>query len=664
MNRREFLLSGAAAALRIPAFAQASTSRLARKDCFFGIHFDLHPNASDPALGRDVSEEMVERFLTAVAPDYVQYDCKGHVGYLGYPSRVGTPAPHIVQDSLAIWRRVTARRGVGLFIHFSGVWDSRAIAEHPEWAVVNADGKRDPNATSTFGPYADELMIPELLEAAQKYELDGVWVDGECWATRPDYGEAAARAFREATGISQLPKGAADPGWREFLDFHRARFRSYVRHYCDAVHARLPKFQIASNWLYTTYVPERPELPVDFLSGDYLGNASISTARLDGRYLAAVGKPWDLMAWGFQRATERTSSSHKPAPQLQQEASVVLAQGGGFQVYYNPTRTGYVDERNIATMAKVAKFCRARQAFSHKAGSVPQIGLLFSTTSLYTTVDKLFGGWGAAVDPARGLLDALVDNQYPVDVIPEWRFEEMAPRYPLVAVPDWPNLGAKMQQAIAAHARGGGKLLVVGAQNAALFPDLLGVRLAGAPARQPAFLPADEIFGQALGLWQPVELAGAQAIEQRFPTWDSTREGAVAATLHGGVAAIYGPLGSVYAISHTAALRQFVRRVVDRVFTPAAAVEGPPTVEVVLRRNAGKTLLHLVNCTAMQVSGEYMSPDFIPPVGPLRIRMRLPARPKAVTLEPEGRALSGAWRDGAWTGTLDRLGIHAIVAFA
>jgi len=43
-------------------------------------------------------------------------------------------------------------------------------------------------------------------------------------------------------------------------------------------------------------VPEEPELPVDFLSGDYLGNASISTARLEARYLSQTGRPWDLMA--------------------------------------------------------------------------------------------------------------------------------------------------------------------------------------------------------------------------------------------------------------------------------------------------------------------------------------------------------------------------------
>ena len=41
----------------------AGKPRLHRKDCFFGLHFDLHPNKGDKVLGRDVTEEMIERLL-------------------------------------------------------------------------------------------------------------------------------------------------------------------------------------------------------------------------------------------------------------------------------------------------------------------------------------------------------------------------------------------------------------------------------------------------------------------------------------------------------------------------------------------------------------------------------------------------------------------------
>jgi hypothetical protein len=669
MKRRAFILAASAGLFRPqPGATDTGTPRLARKDSFLGMHFDLHPGPQDMALGRDVTDEMVERFLNEVRPDFVQYDCKGHVGYLAYPSKVGTSAPHIVNDSLDIWRRVTARHGVALYIHFSGVWDSRAIAEHRIWASVHADGTPDPNVTSTFGPYVDQLMIPELEEAAKKYDLDGAWVDGECWAVGLDYSEAAARAFQGATGIRDLPKGEKDPGWQEFLDFNRAQFRKYVRHYVEALHQFRPKFQVASNWLYTTFVPERPELPVDFLSGDYLGSAAIATARMEGRYLSSVGRPWDLMAWGFQAETPKTGPSHKPSVQLQQEASVILAQGGGFQIYYQPTRTGKLDERHIQVMAKVARFCRARQGLSHRTESVPQIGLLFSTTSLYTTVPRMFGPWGAAIDPARGLLDALLENHYSVDVIPEWKLEEVIASYPLVVVPDWPNIGVKVKQMVANHVAQGGKVLVAGSENAALFANELGVRLVGTPMEQSAFLVGDETFGEAHGLWPMVEPAGAEVLARRYPTYETSRDGVCAATLsrHGSgeIAAIYGPIGTIFALTHAAPTRQFVRRLVERLFVPAVKVQAPPTVEVVLRKKGSELLIHLVNCTAMQVAADYVAADFIPPVGPIEISVSVPRAPRQVTLQPEQLPLAGSYENGRWSGTVPRMEIHEIVRIA
>ena len=60
-----------------------------RKDCFWGLHIDLHPLAEDTVLGADVTEEMVARLLDAAKPDHVAYDCKGHPGGGGGPSRIG-----------------------------------------------------------------------------------------------------------------------------------------------------------------------------------------------------------------------------------------------------------------------------------------------------------------------------------------------------------------------------------------------------------------------------------------------------------------------------------------------------------------------------------------------------------------------------------------------
>jgi len=663
-TRRKFLATSAGFTALAFAAPPDDPPRLRRADSFLGFHFDLHPQGSDTALGRDLTEDHIEALLARTRPDYIQYDCKGHVGWLGYPSAVSPSSPGIVKDSLAMWRKVTARRGVALYVHFSGVWDSLAVETHPEWARVDAARKPDKSHTSTFGPYVDQRMIPQLEEVSAKYNLDGVWIDGECWATNPDYSAAVGKAFGEP-----LPNGPKDARWQEFLDLNRDQFRKYVRHYLEVLHKSRPKFQIASNWLYSTYVPEKPELAVDFVSGDYLGNSSIATARVESRYLAATGTAWDLMAWGFHSSrNDNTGTIHKAPDQLMQEASVVLMQGGGFQVYYQPSRAGRFDDLMVETMGKVADFCRARREFSHKSEPVPQAAVVFSGHSLYRTSNKLFGGWSKQLTgPVNGMVSAMADAHYLVDVVPDWKLETLG-RYALVVLPDWLEIGTATAQRLAEYAKSGGRLVVVGSQNTLLFRDVLGLKVAGTSRDEMAWVAGVEMPGTIRGQWLAVEPGDAEVIGMRHPTSDLSREGRAAATLHrygsGMVAVIPGPVGVNYEYSHSSAIREFVKRVLNRLHESALSTDAPASVEFALRRKGGNTILHMANMTNMQVSAEYMTTDFIPKVGPFELKLRLASKPSKVTLEPGGRVLQGVWKDGAWSGRVESLHIHNALVFA
>jgi hypothetical protein len=663
LTRRKFntLVTAAAAA----PLGAAEPVRKLRKDCYFGLHFDLHPGPEDMALGRDVNDALVQHILDRAHPDFVQYDSKGHPGWLGWPSKVGPSAPHIVNDSLAIWRRVTAKNGVSLFIHFSGIWDGQSVERHLEWARLDAERKPDGRTMSTSSRYADEILIPQLREAVTNYDLDGAWVDGECWAVQPDYSAPALAAWRKASGRENAPKDKLDPAWSEFLEFNREQFRKYVRHYATQLHESNPKFQIASNWLYSTFVPEKPELPVDYLSGDFLGNASISAARLEARYFHQTGRTWDMMAWGFHDAgANGVGEIHKPAVQVEQEASVVLAQGGGFQVYYVPTRQGFFEESHIETMAKISEFCRARQKWSHRTATVPQIGVVFSKETLYQTSGRLFGSWGKHVDPARGWVDALVACQYSVDVIPDWKLEpEVLRGYRMLVLPDWSAVGSEAKQRLLAWAGEGGRLVISGAENTALFADELGLKLTGKAAKQQCFLAGSEVLANVAGVWQDLEPVG-KVLEKRYEEVDSTRESKVAAVAvargKGEVAVIGGPIGRIYAATHAPAVRDFVRRMVGPRFEPLVRVSGPPTVEVVLRRRERTLLVHLLNSTGMQVAGDFSAVDYIPPVGPLELTFRGEGKP-SLRVQPGGRELELDHTEKGWRATLERIELHAII---
>ncbi|MCX7598456.1 MAG: hypothetical protein N2512_06255 [Armatimonadetes bacterium] len=644
---------------------KAKGTILPRSDAFFGLHFDLHPQETDTSLGADITEGNIAKLLKRVRPDYVQYDCKGHAGWTGYPTKVGWASPGIVQDSLAIWREVTREYGVGLFIHYSGVWDTVACRNRPEWARVDAEGNPDPNNTSVFGAYADELMIPQLKEVAEAYDLDGVWVDGDCWAVQLDYSAAALEAWRAETGYEDAPKDRSDPRWLEWKNFHRRAFERYVAKWVTALHEFRPGFQCASNWFYTTMAPKRPEAPVDFISGDYSPMASVDRARCDARYMAQVGLPWDLMAWGFNWGQE-LGSSLKPAVALQQEAAVVLMQGGGFQIYYNPTRSGYIVDQIIETAGQVADFCRARQKWCQGSVSVPQVALLLSAESQFDRSDAVFT-YSGCLDELEGALHALLELHYSVDILAEWNLEPRLAEYPLVVIADAHKLPAGFREALLGYVQGGGKLLLLGQRCARLFEDVLGVEFEGEPEQVTAELEASGGLVNCNGVWQKIRPVEAKVIAHRWQTRDTRKESEPAATVtrlgRGRIAAVYGPVALAHFRTHHPGLRHFIGDIVASLFPePRVEVDGPACVDVALRRAAdGRLCVHLLNLAEAQRADRFLAPDFIPTVGPIKVRLSLPYRPQKIRWQPDGGKVRWTWKRGVVEAEVPSLHIHGVL---
>lgn len=490
--------------------AEEAPPRMSRADAFLGIHFDLHAGPDCDQIGARTTPEMIELVIDKVQPDYIQIDCKGHPGYSSYPTKVGNPAPGFVGDPLRVWRQVTREHGVALFMHYSGVWDGHAVSTHPEWAAVNADSSRNERATSVFGPYVDELMIPQLRELAGDYGVDGAWVDGDCWAVVPDYGEQVVQEFCRQTGAEAAPRSPSDPYWHEWMDFNREGFRRYLRHYVNALAESHPDFELISNWAFSDHMPEPVSADVISLSGDFSPDDSVNSARFAGRCLEDQGLPWDLMSWSFSRKTRR----QKPAAQLKQEAAVVLALGAGYQAYFKQDRDGAIrDPEEMDVMAEVARFCRARQEFCHRSVAVPQIALLYSTAGHYRGSPRLFHWAGShGVSVLRQALGEILQNQYGVQILSEHHLRGKMGQWPAIIVPGWDYLEPDFRDELAQYARDGGRLVLIGDGPAELFE----AELAGPGGTVRAVDGVDDDFADLLAWALPepiVEVTGARDVD-------------------------------------------------------------------------------------------------------------------------------------------------------
>ncbi|GCE29500.1 hypothetical protein KDA_49840 [Dictyobacter alpinus] len=646
---------------------------LRRADSFLGIHFDFHAAEDSIAVGERVTRAMVENIIEVVQPDYIQCDCKGHYGYSSYPTRVGYPAPGIIGDPLRIWREVTAERGVALYMHYSGVWDTTAVQHHPQWARIDEHGNSDPDMTSTFGPYVDQLLIPQLKELCDTYKVDGVWIDGDCWATRRDHADVVIATFQQETGIEDVPRVPTDPHYFEFSQFCREGFRRYLRHYIDELHAHHPDFQIASNWAFSSKMPEPVSADVDFLSGDYALQDSVNSARLEGRCLRHQGKPWDLMAWSFGGRHSHLIGepvedfSTKSIVQLQREAAIVLSLGGGFQAYFQQDRNGAIFPWQMKLMQQVAAFCRERQAVCHHAESVPQVALLYAGSAFYRQTQELFDAHAGELRPMKGILQALLERQHSVDILMEHQLDAQLAAYPLLILPEWDFLTPDVRNVLLAYTHNGGNLLLIGPQCAALFEQELNVQLEGDINEEAFYLEHDGWLARVCATAQQVRLGmAARAFGRRYTSNDDQGSSSIAASIteygRGKIAATYFNFGVRYSDAMTTVVRDFLDVLVCELFpTPLVKVTGSHCIDVAVNRLQGKLAINLVNTAGPHADYRVHVFDGIPPIGPLSITIESQDRPQKITSYPMDVAIPFDWEQGVVTLSLPRLEIYDIL---
>ena len=202
------------------------TGRWFGKQCYFGAHNDFHYMDNDMNAASQATPENFLNYLKILRPDWMQVDSKGHSGNSSYFSRVpaASIAPHLKHDAVAAWRQATREFGIPLVCHYSGFIDLAAARRHPEWMAVLPPGMKRAEPLvwyeATMCPrsnYFDQLMIPQLIELAADWHVDGFWIDGD-WDIVAVIARnvlplfrlmPASRWFQSIRGIPVLTSGAS-----------------------------------------------------------------------------------------------------------------------------------------------------------------------------------------------------------------------------------------------------------------------------------------------------------------------------------------------------------------------------------------------------------------------------------------------------------------------
>ena len=646
---------------------------------FFGLHFDFHASKDDKEIGKGLTVEHLVEQIKKVNPDYLQCDCKGHNGYTSWPTTVGSTSPGVVADALMMWTRAAKEVGIPIIMHYSGVWDDAALEKHPEYgAIVRSEddtSKLEPSPRiCVLSRYVDDLVIPQFNEILEKYDVDGFWIDGDCWALKICYCERCKEKYTKDTGKTEIPMDDKHPDWPGWLEFHRTNYFNYVKKYTDAVHKAKKDCTVCSNWMFTVRAAGDPNtVPVDYISGDFAYKWSLYCGEKEARYVTTLGKPWELMAWAFTSYGRMGDWMMKPVPALCQELSAVMSVGGSVVIYDQPDRTGHIVPWRMDELAKINRFCQERRDYCSHMDSVPQIGILFSIDGYYKNNVPLFDK-GDSTNDIEGALIACLHSGYDAEILNEYTMKDTMFDYPVCIVPNAAVVTKEISDKFEDYVKKGGKLILAGLEKTTAFDALLGVKDTGKIIGDGRFYyPNLAAFGQSvplMGDWRVVEPKKAEVLESMFygrnlDSKDNVYQPAVTqrAIGKGSVTGFYGSFFDNYTGSRYPMHRRMVKNVLSKIDGgQLVRLYGPSYVHTSVNTKGNKTMVHLLNsASGTPNTDENPIIETVPDVHNLVVQLPRDKEPKRVCLAPENVSLEYSFDGSRLTIEVPKVGIYDIV---
>lgn len=481
--------------------------------------------------------------------------------------------------------------------------------------------------------------------------------------------------------------------WREWMRFNREIFWDFQRKAGELCHRYGAIY--ASNG---THSVDSGPVPVpecmDLLSHDIPGYESSGCfmASLKARFNETQGVPHDVMTWDYNSRNpwsqpKPVQSCPKSRKQYFCEVCSALASGAIWTHW-----TSFAHTQNAW---EIADFIHAREGILFGTSSAADIAVLHTSSSFFVHS----GGFlstkvgNMAVWAAAGIL---WEGGYAFDVVGEHALAGSLDRYKLIILANQTHLAPEAIALLTKYVRDGGRILVAGRSglgdgDTQALAEVLGIRpRVVLDPKGSLCVPADpSVLGEATKPYGADLFVLSMATECVGVVPDGCevqvgRMSAKTTAAHDNA----GPIGWLWrghglaedkgkpvltrhrygsgeawylaadAFAHYAYTRFYgaknlVLSWLERVHpTPVARARGSLSVECALRKKGDLLFCHLVNINTVghnnvfetQAEGDITVHDVV-------VTVRLPAKPKRVTLAPEGKPV--AWKHGGGVLTVE-----------
>jgi len=641
---------------------------------FRQAHLDFHTSPHIPDIGVDFDPDEFVRTLQLGHVNSVTVFAKCHHGYSYYPTRVGTPHPHLKGDLLGPMIAAGHKAGIRVPVYTTVVWDELAWATHPEWRQVSPEGRVTGPSDSPLKPgwknlcmnttYAD-YVIAQIEEVLDMYDGDGMFID----IVR--YGEWPCVC---ATCLRQMVDQGVDPDDpRQLRQFALGAERRFMARTTRAIRARKPKQGIFYNSrLRMEWEPElgnRPEmddfthLEIESLPGGYWGYDHFP---MYVRYFQTFGR--DLVAMtGRFHTTWGDFGGLRNRAALEFECFQALAHGATCSIGDQMPPRGRLEPAVYARIGEVYAEVERREPWCVDTQPLPEIGVMTANVRSRTRREMN--------ESDRGVTHVLEQLKH------QFQFIDAAcdfSPYAVVILPDDAAVDAAVAARLRAYLAAGGRLLIgdrAGLNDATgdfWLAEEMGLHYAGLAPFAPDYLALEPelvagiepmhhvclMQGSKVGVMPGAQVLARSGAPYFNRTWqhfcshqytpmDRPGDDPVIVQ-NGGVLYLARPLFREYADSarlvHKKLLANCLQRLLPR--PRIGAHNLPSTAIVTVRQHKDGLIVHLLHYVHQRRGRTLDVIEDVLPLYNIEVSVRASRRPEAVRLVPEDEPVEWTWDGG------------------
>jgi len=688
MDRREFLLSPAAAVFVARPFVAARAAATPVPLPFRQIHLDFHTSEHVEDIGAQFDPEEFVSTLKRAAVNSVTCFARCHHGWIYYDTKLNPERrhPHLKRNLLKEQIEVCHKHGIRVPVYTTIQWDHYTAQRRPDWLVV--DEKGAPVGTPIFepgfyrrlcynSPYR-QFIEAHVKEICEMFPVDGFFFDivhdppCACFHCRElmrkrnlDPSKPADRArFARETMLN----------WQAELSALVRRYHPKATIFYNAGHVG-PGHRVMMG-AFTHW--ELESLPS--------GGWGYLDFPLKARYTRTLGLDTLGMTGKFHTSWGDFHSLKNPAA-LQFECFQMLAMGAKCSIGDQLHPTGKMDPATYDLIASVYREVEKKEPWCRNATAVSEIGV-FSPEEFLG-----LGQVGARRVPEAsfGAVRLLTEAACQFDMIDS---QSDFSGYKLLVLPDHIPADAALARRIDNFVAAGGSLLASFASG--LTPEgdrfalsSLGLRYKGDAPFSPDFLDVKGPLGAGLPQTELVMYLRGKQVEAlpgtsvllyaNVPyfnrTWDrffshrhtpSTGKPGYPAVLQNGRAIYF--MHPVFTQYHTNAplwVKRLVMNAIRRLLPePLVELGAPSSTIVTLNRQEAENrwVLHLLHYIPERRGVAFDVIEDVIPIFDVRLRVRTAKPVKQVRTAPEGQPLAFRQEGPYVAFTLPKLLGHQMIA--